>query len=72
MGWQQVTSDAQGGQMLSTMTMETNSLTSTEMDASTVPPQNLLFKREVGLFLFQRIFSIVRFVFIAVIQDSDY
>ncbi|PSR92726.1 5'-nucleotidase [Actinidia chinensis var. chinensis] len=47
MGWQQVTSDAQGGQMLSTMTMETNSLTSTEMDASTVPPQNLLFKREV-------------------------
>ncbi|KAG5554740.1 hypothetical protein RHGRI_012334 [Rhododendron griersonianum] len=47
MGWKQVTSAAQGGKMLSTMTMETNSLTSSEMDASTMPKEHRLFKREV-------------------------
>uniref|UniRef100_A0A5B7C3Q1 Survival protein SurE-like phosphatase/nucleotidase domain-containing protein n=1 Tax=Davidia involucrata TaxID=16924 RepID=A0A5B7C3Q1_DAVIN len=46
MGWRQVTSDAQGGKMLSTMTMETN-LACTEMDASTVSQEHILFKREV-------------------------
>ena len=53
MGWRQVTSDAQGGRMLSTMTMETNSSASTEMDVSTISQERLLFKREVGFFLFQ-------------------
>ncbi|XP_057486534.1 uncharacterized protein LOC130772612 [Actinidia eriantha] len=47
MGWRQVTSDAQGGRMLSTMTMETNSSTSTEMNVSTISQECLLFKREV-------------------------
>ncbi|KAI8561324.1 hypothetical protein RHMOL_Rhmol04G0330100 [Rhododendron molle] len=47
MGWNQVTSAAQGGKMLSTMTMETNSLTSSEMDASTMPKEHRLFKREI-------------------------
>ncbi|KAK3040577.1 hypothetical protein RJ639_029023 [Escallonia herrerae] len=47
MGWRQVTSEAQGGKMLSTMTMETNSVACTDMDASTISPDHLLFKREV-------------------------
>lgn len=47
MGWRQVTSAAQGGKMLSTMTMEANSLTSSEVDASSVPKEHRLFKREV-------------------------
>ncbi|KAK6130291.1 hypothetical protein DH2020_035963 [Rehmannia glutinosa] len=45
MGWRQVTSDAQGGQMLSTMTMDTNS-SYTEEDLST-KHEHLIFKREV-------------------------
>ncbi|XP_058208479.1 uncharacterized protein LOC131321610 [Rhododendron vialii] len=47
MGWNQVTSAAQGGKMLSTMTMEKNSPMSSEMDASTMPKEHRLFKREV-------------------------
>ncbi|KAH7843452.1 hypothetical protein Vadar_016793 [Vaccinium darrowii] len=47
MGWRQVTSAAQGGKMLSTMTMEANSLTSSEVDASSMPKEHRLFKREV-------------------------
>ncbi|KAK2974028.1 hypothetical protein RJ640_011393, partial [Escallonia rubra] len=47
MGWRQVTSEAQGGKMLSTMTMETNSVACTDMDASTISPDHLLFNREV-------------------------
>ncbi|KAI5649145.1 hypothetical protein M9H77_35150 [Catharanthus roseus] len=45
MGWKQVTSDAQGAKMTSTMTMETNS-SSTNPDASSIQ-ENLLFRREV-------------------------
>ncbi|KAH7844184.1 hypothetical protein Vadar_025245 [Vaccinium darrowii] len=45
-GWRQVTSAAQGGKMLSTMTMEANSLTSSEVDASSLPKKHRLFKRE--------------------------
>lgn len=48
MGWKQVTSAAQGGNMLSTMTMETDSLACSEMDALTVPQEHRLFKREVS------------------------
>jgi len=48
MGWRQVTSAAQGGKMLSTMTMEANSLTNSEVDASSMPKEHRLFKREVG------------------------
>ncbi|KAK3042145.1 hypothetical protein RJ639_001265 [Escallonia herrerae] len=47
MGWRQVTSEAQGGKMLSTMTMETNSVACTDKDASAISPDHLLFKREV-------------------------
>lgn len=47
MGWRQVTSDAQGGKMLSTMTMETNSITSTDVEVPTASGENLLFKRAV-------------------------
>ncbi|XP_059649720.1 uncharacterized protein LOC132295461 [Cornus florida] len=46
MGWRQVTSDAQGGKMLSTMTMDTNPAF-TETDTSTVSQEQLVFKREV-------------------------
>ncbi|KAK6130197.1 hypothetical protein DH2020_036007 [Rehmannia glutinosa] len=45
MGWRQVTSDSQGGKMLSTMTMDTNS-SYTEEDSST-KHEHLIFKREV-------------------------
>ncbi|KAI8566259.1 hypothetical protein RHMOL_Rhmol02G0026000 [Rhododendron molle] len=47
MGWRQVTSDTQGGKMLSTMTMETNSITSTDVDLPTISGESLLFKRAV-------------------------
>ena len=47
MGWKQVTSDMQGGKMLSTMTMEANSEASAETETSATLPDNLLFKREV-------------------------
>ncbi|KAK6122680.1 hypothetical protein DH2020_043579 [Rehmannia glutinosa] len=42
-GWKQVTSDAEGGKFLSTMTMETNS----ESDYPSAKREHLLFKREV-------------------------
>ncbi|KAL3648958.1 hypothetical protein CASFOL_005361 [Castilleja foliolosa] len=45
MGWKQVTSDAYGGKMLSTMTMDTNS--SYTEDALSTKPEHLVFKREV-------------------------
>lgn len=47
MGWKQVTSDMQGGKMLSTMAMEANSEASAETETSATWPDNLLFKREV-------------------------
>ncbi|XP_058193185.1 uncharacterized protein LOC131310279 [Rhododendron vialii] len=47
MGWRQVTSDTQGGKMLSTMTMETNSITSSDVDLPTISGESLLFERAV-------------------------
>ncbi|KAL2229906.1 UNVERIFIED_CONTAM: 5'-nucleotidase SurE [Sesamum indicum] len=47
MGWRQVTSDAQGGKMLSTMTMETNSSSHSEAEALSTKHCHLMFKREV-------------------------
>ncbi|XP_024931219.2 uncharacterized protein LOC107423200 isoform X2 [Ziziphus jujuba] len=47
MGWRQVTSDKQGGKMLSTMTMDTNSPASTEIETPVISAENLLFKREI-------------------------
>ncbi|KAH7573768.1 hypothetical protein JRO89_XS03G0204500 [Xanthoceras sorbifolium] len=52
MGWRQVTSETQGGKMLSTMTMETDSAAQTETDTSTALQDHLLFKREVFFFFF--------------------
>lgn len=47
MGWKQVTSDAQGGKMLSTMTMKMNSSSNFESDALSAPHDHLMFKRQV-------------------------
>ncbi|XVF28858.1 hypothetical protein REPUB_Repub15cG0068400 [Reevesia pubescens] len=47
MGWRQVTSERQGGKMLSTMVMEIDSPARTETDTLTVAGGHLLFKREV-------------------------
>ncbi|XP_030456779.1 uncharacterized protein LOC115677704 [Syzygium oleosum] len=47
MGWRPVTSDMHGGKMLSTMTMDVDSVVLTEADASTMSQEHLLFKREV-------------------------
>ncbi|KAG8370201.1 hypothetical protein BUALT_Bualt14G0092500 [Buddleja alternifolia] len=47
MGWRQVTSEAQGGKMLSTMTMETNSSSESESEALSAKDEHLIFKREV-------------------------
>ncbi|KAE8077028.1 hypothetical protein FH972_015637 [Carpinus fangiana] len=47
MGWKQVTSNMEGGKMLSTMTMEANSEESAETESSSLLPEHLLFKREV-------------------------
>lgn len=47
MGWKQVSSDAQGGRMLSTMTNDPNSVQASNADAKPVSQQQLLFKREV-------------------------
>lgn len=47
MGWKQVTSNMQGGKMLSTMTMEANSEASAETETSATLSENCLFKREV-------------------------
>jgi len=52
MGWEQVTSNVQGGKMLSTMTMEANSEGSAETETSSISPEHLLFKREVCSFLY--------------------
>ncbi|KAJ4967980.1 hypothetical protein NE237_014681 [Protea cynaroides] len=47
-GWKQVNSETQGGNILSTMTMETDTAAATEMDAaSTASEEQLLFKREL-------------------------
>ncbi|OVA18851.1 Survival protein SurE-like phosphatase/nucleotidase [Macleaya cordata] len=47
-GWKQVFSDSQGGKMLSTMTMETNSSVGEETNvSSTTSQEQLLFKRQV-------------------------
>ncbi|KAL6497778.1 hypothetical protein OROHE_026928 [Orobanche hederae] len=45
MGWMQVTSDAEGGKMLSTMTMDIDS--SCAEEASSTKHEHLVFKREV-------------------------
>ncbi|KAH6808876.1 Survival protein SurE-like phosphatase/nucleotidase [Perilla frutescens var. frutescens] len=45
--WRQVTSDAQGGKMLSTMTMDTDASPYPESEALSLQPDHLLFKREV-------------------------
>lgn len=50
MGWSQVTSDMQGGKMLSTMTMDTDSTAPIETGALNLSQDHLLFKREVSLF----------------------
>jgi 5'-nucleotidase len=47
MGWKQVSSDDQGGQMSSTMTMEAFSSPSADTNSSTIAQENLMFKREV-------------------------
>ncbi|PIN00363.1 5'-nucleotidase [Handroanthus impetiginosus] len=47
MGWRQVTSDAQGGKMLSTMTMDTTSSSYPESEALSTKQEHFLFKREV-------------------------
>ncbi|CAL5416101.1 unnamed protein product [Camellia sinensis] len=47
MGWRQVTSEAQGGKMLSTMSMETTSSTNSETEDSVMSQERRLFKREV-------------------------
>ncbi|XP_007034747.2 PREDICTED: 5'-nucleotidase SurE [Theobroma cacao] len=47
MGWREVTSERQGGKMLSTMEMETDSAARTETGTSTEAGGHLLFRREV-------------------------
>ncbi|CAN0856746.1 5'-nucleotidase SurE [Linum grandiflorum] len=47
MGWKQVTSTADGGKMLSTMTMDTDPVTQTEVNTSNASEGDLVFKREV-------------------------
>ncbi|KAI5573386.1 hypothetical protein BDE02_10G077400 [Populus trichocarpa] len=47
MAWSQVTSDMQGGKMLSTMTMDTDSTAPIETGALNLSQDHLLFKREV-------------------------
>ncbi|KAF2284193.1 hypothetical protein GH714_019865 [Hevea brasiliensis] len=47
MGWKQVTSGTEGGKMLSTMTMDTNSAVQTETGASNVAQEHMWFRREV-------------------------
>lgn len=50
MGWRQVSSEMQGGKMLSSMEMDTDPAAKTGTDASTNSQGNLLFKREVSGF----------------------
>ncbi|KAF7850191.1 hypothetical protein BT93_L5770 [Corymbia citriodora subsp. variegata] len=47
MGWRLVSSETQGGQMLSTMTMDKDVAELPDMDASTMSAEHRLFKREV-------------------------
>lgn len=47
MGWKQVNSERQGGKMLSTMEMESDSSAKMEIDTLAVEAEQLLFKREV-------------------------
>ncbi|KAK6254958.1 hypothetical protein SCA6_016263 [Theobroma cacao] len=47
MGWREVTSERQGGKMLSTMEMETDSAARTDTGTSTEAGGHLLFRREV-------------------------
>ncbi|XAR57240.1 5'-nucleotidase [Bertholletia excelsa] len=47
MGWRQVISEKQGAKMLSTMTMDTNSSTSMDMDGVALSQEHLLYRREV-------------------------
>lgn len=47
MGWVPVSSDAQGGKMLSTMTMEIDSSSNSETETLNANHEHLLFKREV-------------------------
>lgn len=47
MGWRQVTSETQGGKMLSTMTMETNISSYPESEALSTRNGCLMFKRQV-------------------------
>lgn len=48
MGWRLVSSETQGGQMLSTMTMDKDVAELPDMDASTISAEHRMFKREVG------------------------
>lgn len=52
MGWRQVVSETQGEKMLPTMTMETNPAASTNIDSTAISAEDLLFRREVGPYLF--------------------
>ncbi|OMP10810.1 Survival protein SurE-like phosphatase/nucleotidase [Corchorus olitorius] len=47
MGWKQVVSERQGGKMLSSMEMESDSTAKTESDTTTLTAGDLLFKRQV-------------------------
>lgn len=46
-----MSSETQGGQMLSTMTMDKDVAELPDMDASTMSAEHRLFKREVGFFV---------------------
>ncbi|CAH9118397.1 unnamed protein product [Cuscuta epithymum] len=47
LGWKQITSETQGGKMLSTMTMDQNSTTSVEPSDLSTQNDSLIFQREV-------------------------
>lgn len=66
MGWKQVASDAQGGKMLSTMTMETDLLAGTDMNATT-SQEHLLFKREVRSLSLQPAYFIAKILFYTIL-----
>lgn len=50
MGWRQVNSESEGGKILSTMTMETNSSPVSQPESSNLKHERL-FKREVWVVL---------------------
>ena len=60
MGWREVSSDLQGGKMLSTMTMETDSAGSAETDTPSASADYRLFQREVSPFI---VLLFVMFIF---------